>query len=127
MYGFKDHLKPMPLTRLSALLQGSSRYTGRDMGLVSIEQMFYSANCPKLVLDERARACESMGESLRGNSEWLIFFARRTVERALLVARTPAPHDLAQRGELAQVIAVVVADDGDPSIGGVAGCPPENR
>ena len=28
MYGFSDHVKGMPLTRFSALRQGSSRYSG---------------------------------------------------------------------------------------------------
>src|SRR6266516_4444370 len=40
MYGFSDHLKPMPLTGLRALLQGSSRYSicMADVGI--IEQTF---------------------------------------------------------------------------------------
>ena len=29
MYGLSDHLKPMLRTRLSAVRQGSSRYSGR--------------------------------------------------------------------------------------------------
>src|SRR6266540_4544971 len=40
MYGFRDHLKPMPLTGLSADLQGSSRYSTRMASAGSIEQTF---------------------------------------------------------------------------------------
>jgi glyoxylase-like metal-dependent hydrolase (beta-lactamase superfamily II) len=40
MYGFSDHLKPMPLTGLSALLQGSSRYSMRMADAGIIEQAF---------------------------------------------------------------------------------------
>src|SRR5258705_9446242 len=40
MYGFSDHLKPMPLTGLRALLQGSSRYSIRMTSAGSIEQAF---------------------------------------------------------------------------------------
>src|SRR6058998_359403 len=40
MYGFSDHLKPMPLTGLRALLQGSSRYSIRMSSAGSIEQTF---------------------------------------------------------------------------------------
>jgi glyoxylase-like metal-dependent hydrolase (beta-lactamase superfamily II) len=40
MYGFRDHLKPMPLTGLRALLQGSSRYSVRMSSAGSIEQTF---------------------------------------------------------------------------------------
>src|SRR5256714_5860129 len=40
MYGFSDHLKPMPLTGLRALLQGSSRYSIRMASAGSIEQTF---------------------------------------------------------------------------------------
>jgi glyoxylase-like metal-dependent hydrolase (beta-lactamase superfamily II) len=40
MYGFSDHLKPMPLTGLRALLQGSSRYSIRMSSARSIEQTF---------------------------------------------------------------------------------------
>src|SRR4051795_196119 len=40
MYGFSDHWKPMPLTRLSAFRQGSSRYSTRMAGAGSIEQTF---------------------------------------------------------------------------------------
>src|ERR671930_1751377 len=42
MYGFRDHLKPMPLTGLRALLQGSSRYSTRMVSAGSIEQAFVS-------------------------------------------------------------------------------------
>ena len=40
MYGFSDQWKPMPLTRLSALRQGSSRYSIRMSSTGSIEQTF---------------------------------------------------------------------------------------
>src|SRR6478609_6787836 len=40
MYGFSDHLKPMPLTGLRALLQGSSRYSIPMATEGSIEQTF---------------------------------------------------------------------------------------
>src|SRR6266480_3652191 len=40
MYGFSDHLKPIPLTGLSADLQGSSRYSIRMSSAGSIEQAF---------------------------------------------------------------------------------------
>src|SRR5256885_6571986 len=40
IYGFNDHLKPMPLTGLRALLQGSSRYSIRMTSAGSIEQTF---------------------------------------------------------------------------------------
>src|SRR5207302_45944 len=40
MYGFSDHLKPIPLTGFSALLQGSSRYSIRMASAGSIEQVF---------------------------------------------------------------------------------------
>src|ERR671931_837817 len=40
MYGFRDHLNPMPLTGLRALLQGSSRYSTRMASAGSIEQAF---------------------------------------------------------------------------------------
>jgi len=40
MYGFNDHLKPMPFTGLRALLQGSSRYSIRMATEGSIEQTF---------------------------------------------------------------------------------------
>src|SRR5439155_59357 len=40
MYGFSDHLKPIPLTGLSADLQGSSRYSIRMASAGSIEQTF---------------------------------------------------------------------------------------
>src|SRR6266545_7432153 len=40
MYGFSDHLKPMPLTGLRALLQGSSRYSIRMSSTGSIEHTF---------------------------------------------------------------------------------------
>ena len=40
MYGLRDHLKPMPLTGLRALLQGSSRYSIRMSSTGSIEQTF---------------------------------------------------------------------------------------
>jgi glyoxylase-like metal-dependent hydrolase (beta-lactamase superfamily II) len=40
MYGFRDHLKPMPFTGLRALLQGSSRYSIRMSSAGSIEQTF---------------------------------------------------------------------------------------
>ena len=40
MYGFSDHENIIPLTRLSATLQGSSRYSARTCG--SIEHMFVS-------------------------------------------------------------------------------------
>src|SRR5437016_6126342 len=40
MYGFSDHLKPIPLTGLRALLQGSSRYSIRMSSAGSIEQTF---------------------------------------------------------------------------------------
>src|SRR5881409_3919875 len=40
MYGFSDHLKPMPFTGLSADLQGSSRYSTRMASAGSIEQTF---------------------------------------------------------------------------------------
>src|SRR5712691_2751627 len=40
MYGFSDQLKPMPLTGLRALLQGSSRYSIRMSSAGSIEQTF---------------------------------------------------------------------------------------
>src|SRR6266545_4460907 len=40
MYGFSDHLKPIPLTGLSADLQGSSRYSTRMASAGSIEQTF---------------------------------------------------------------------------------------
>src|SRR5881392_1574787 len=40
MYGFSDHLKPMPLTGLRADLQGSSRYSIRMARAGSIEQAF---------------------------------------------------------------------------------------
>src|ERR1700693_5184073 len=40
MYGFKDHLKPIPLTGLRALLQGSSRYSIRISSTGSVEQTF---------------------------------------------------------------------------------------
>ncbi len=40
MYGFSDHLKPIPLTGLSALLQGSSRYSTRMSDPETIEQTF---------------------------------------------------------------------------------------
>src|SRR2546427_4764033 len=40
MYGFSDHLKPMPFTGLRALLQGSSRYSIRMSSAGSIEQTF---------------------------------------------------------------------------------------
>src|SRR5437867_11735840 len=40
MYGFSDHLKPIPLTGLSADLQGSSRYSTRMAPAGSIEQAF---------------------------------------------------------------------------------------
>src|SRR5438093_10774875 len=40
MYGFSDHLKPIPLTGLSADLQGSSRYSIRIASAGSIEQVF---------------------------------------------------------------------------------------
>jgi glyoxylase-like metal-dependent hydrolase (beta-lactamase superfamily II) len=40
MYGFRDHLKPIPLTGLRALLQGSSRYSIRMSSPGSIEQTF---------------------------------------------------------------------------------------
>src|SRR5256885_2091474 len=40
MYGFKDQLKPIPLTGLSADLQGSSRYSMRMASAGSIEQTF---------------------------------------------------------------------------------------
>src|SRR5438270_8746915 len=40
MYGFSDHPNPIPLTRLSALRQGSSRYSARMAPAGSIEQMF---------------------------------------------------------------------------------------
>src|SRR6266508_6468191 len=42
IYGFRDHLKPMPLTGLRALLQGSSRYSTRMASAGSIEQTFVS-------------------------------------------------------------------------------------
>ena len=42
MYGFRDHLKPMPFTGLRALLQGSSRYSTRMASAGSIEQAFVS-------------------------------------------------------------------------------------
>jgi glyoxylase-like metal-dependent hydrolase (beta-lactamase superfamily II) len=40
MYGLRDHLKPMPLTGLRALLHGSSRYSIRMSSTGSIEQTF---------------------------------------------------------------------------------------
>src|SRR6266508_1407869 len=40
MYGFSDHLKPIPLTGLRAVLQGSSRYSTRMAEM--IEQTFVS-------------------------------------------------------------------------------------
>jgi glyoxylase-like metal-dependent hydrolase (beta-lactamase superfamily II) len=40
MYGFSDHLKPMPFTGLRALLQGCSRYSMRMASAGSIEQAF---------------------------------------------------------------------------------------
>src|SRR4051812_33853612 len=40
MYGFRDHLKPMPFTALRALLQGCSRYSTRMASAGSIEQTF---------------------------------------------------------------------------------------
>src|SRR5919204_395957 len=42
MYGFRDHLNPIPLTGLRALLQGSSRYSTRMASAGSIEQAFVS-------------------------------------------------------------------------------------
>ena len=38
MYGFSDHVKPIPLTLFSATLQGSSRYSTRMPD--SIERTF---------------------------------------------------------------------------------------
>src|SRR2546430_15560972 len=40
MYGFSDHLKPIPLTGLRALLQGSSRYSIGMADARMIEQTF---------------------------------------------------------------------------------------
>ncbi|TMK26018.1 MAG: MBL fold metallo-hydrolase [Actinobacteria bacterium] len=40
MYGFRDHLKPIPLTGLRALLQGSSRYSIGMADARMIEQTF---------------------------------------------------------------------------------------
>src|ERR687883_274546 len=40
MYGLSDHLKAMPFTALSALRQGSSRYSARTAGAASIERAF---------------------------------------------------------------------------------------
>src|ERR671929_64496 len=40
MYGFNDHLKGMPFTALSALRQGSSRYSARMAEAGSIEHAF---------------------------------------------------------------------------------------
>src|SRR5919107_342866 len=40
MYGFRDHLKPIPFTALRALLQGSSRYSTRMASAGSIEHAF---------------------------------------------------------------------------------------
>ena len=40
MYGFSDHLKGMPFTALSALRQGSSRYSARMAEAGSIERAF---------------------------------------------------------------------------------------
>src|SRR6476659_4921031 len=40
MYGFRDHLKPMPFTGLRADLQGSSRYSTPMASAGSIEQTF---------------------------------------------------------------------------------------
>src|SRR5919206_3946381 len=40
MYGLSDHLKAMPFTALSALRQGSSRYSARMAGAGSIERAF---------------------------------------------------------------------------------------
>src|SRR6266498_1006949 len=42
IYGFRDHLNPIPLTGLSALLQGSSRYSTRMGETRIIEQTFVS-------------------------------------------------------------------------------------
>ena len=41
MYGFSDHLNGIPRTRLSAFLQGSSRYSARTPS--SIEHTFDSS------------------------------------------------------------------------------------
>ncbi len=41
MYGLSDHLKPIPLTGFSAVLQGSSRYSTPTGDI--IEQTFASA------------------------------------------------------------------------------------
>src|SRR5207253_5595328 len=43
MYGFRDHLNPIPLTGLSALLHGSSRYSTCMGETQIIEQTFVSA------------------------------------------------------------------------------------
>src|SRR6266513_462382 len=40
MYGFRDHLKPMPFTGLRAVLHGSSRYSTCMASAGSIEQAF---------------------------------------------------------------------------------------
>src|SRR5438874_2829986 len=40
MYGFRDQLKPMPLTGFRAVLHGSSRYSTRMASAGSIEQAF---------------------------------------------------------------------------------------
>src|SRR4051794_28511261 len=40
MYGFRDHLKPIPFTGLRALLHGSSRYSTRMSSAGSIEHTF---------------------------------------------------------------------------------------
>src|SRR5919204_4135888 len=44
MYGFSDHLNPIPFTGLSAVLQGSSRYSTLTYGI--IEQTFVSSEPP---------------------------------------------------------------------------------